>query len=285
MENAPQLGPRVFAIDCEMCVGTEGQKLLLQVAIVDSEGRVMLDDVCRPDGPVYDYLTKIHGIDEACVARSQLSCRMLRAKARHVLFGNDETLPCTIVGHNVGVDLEMLEISDRAHMMYVRDTAKFPLFQKLRLGLDVLLQRKLREIVKDVTGLEIQAGGHSPVEDAAAVMLLYLCVFPLWESLLRKRGSLDLWYRTAPVKQTHIPCVYMCELHMPYVYVPVRSFGRTREQARAYALALAWNVMMRNFEQVCIPRTREIASIYTASMFGNIFFGRGLVNEDPTAAE
>lgn len=274
--SALTLPERLFALDCEMCLGMQNDKLLIKVAIVDSEGNVLLHELCRPDSPVSDYLTCIHGICEHEVSNAALSCAELQERVRAVLFGPNADARCTIVGHNVDVDLEVLLLRDLMHLVTVRDTAKFPLFQKWRAGSPCLLQRKLREVVKEVTSLEIQKHAHNPVEDAAAVMLLYLCIYPLWESQLQQRGSLDPWFKITPViygksHDVHRLVLHTCEVRLPFVHAPAHAVGKTADEARCRALAVAWNVMRSNFVRSCVPRTRHIASAYMMSMFNRLF--------------
>ena len=51
------------AIDCEMvAVGKEQKSALARAAIVDYNGNVLYDKVCRPEEEITDYRTKDSGI-------------------------------------------------------------------------------------------------------------------------------------------------------------------------------------------------------------------------------
>jgi RNA exonuclease 4 len=150
------------AIDCEMVgVGPDGKdSALARVSIVNFHGHVVLDDYVKPKERVTDYRTHVSGITKQHLT-SAITFEDVQKRVADIL--TDKIL----VGHSVHNDLKALMLSHpRSH---IRDTSKFPLFQKMGTG----RTPGLRHIAKHVLGIEIQQGQHSSVEDARVVMEIY----------------------------------------------------------------------------------------------------------------
>lgn len=278
---------RVFGIDCEMAMGIDGSKVLVRAAVVDAMGRVLVDALCRPSIPVIDYLTSIHGLTPQDIDGAELSFKELIDRLHRILLGEDGTLSCTIVGHNVDHDLRALQLDNQVHsrLVRVRDTAKFILFQKFRPYTCRLLQRKLKEVVYEVTGIVIQRDQHNPCEDACASLLLYMCVCSLWEHQLQRRGSMEPTFHVTPIHRrvistssSAIPLestVYLCSLDLPFMQYAITSFGVTAENARINALAMGWTVIMKRYFRECVPRAKLIACEYLRTTFHHVFTNVG----------
>jgi DNA polymerase-3 subunit epsilon len=59
--------PDVLFLDSET-TGLTGQAEIVELAIVDGRGAILLDTLVRPDGPIPAEVIRIHGIDDAMVA-------------------------------------------------------------------------------------------------------------------------------------------------------------------------------------------------------------------------
>lgn len=90
-----------------------------------------------------------------------------------------------LVGHAVENDMHALLLSHPRKD--IRDTSRYPPLMKLR-G-DKLRPRALRHLAKEVLGLDIQEGAHSPVDDARCALYLYQRHKREWEGALKAAGG------------------------------------------------------------------------------------------------
>ena len=84
---------------------------------------------------------------------------------------------CIVVGHNIGSDMQSLEIQD-IPAAQIRDTSLHPILAKSAGG------RALKKMAQSLLGRNIQSKsrvGHCSVEDATATMDLYKLVELEWE--------------------------------------------------------------------------------------------------------
>jgi RNA exonuclease 4 len=72
-----------------------------------------------------------------------------------------------LVGHDIRHDLEVLMLEHPKKM--IRDTARFSGFKKYGNG----PKPALRNLSREILGVEIQTGQHSSIEDARVAMLLF----------------------------------------------------------------------------------------------------------------
>lgn len=102
--------PHAYAIDCEMCVSkdpvTEAtySRELVRFSVVDNEGVVTLDSLVSPSLPVVDYVTRIHGIDEAALSSVTFTRRHAQAALVNLFCAKT-----VLVGHAICNDLDSLK--------------------------------------------------------------------------------------------------------------------------------------------------------------------------------
>ena len=120
--------PHCYALDCEMCVCEDPvskirtKSELVRVSVVDGTDRessfqaastggsddVVLDTLVQPSLPVVDYVTWIHGIDEAALASVEFQ-RQHAQDALQLLVCDR----CVLVGHALHNDLAALQFQHR----------------------------------------------------------------------------------------------------------------------------------------------------------------------------
>lgn len=251
---------RVFAIDCEMGITYYSMPVLLHISMVDDRGEIIMDTHVKPDVPIVDYKTHIHGI----------SARDLEHAPDHADVYSQVykilqcSRPCVLVGHNVHKDLNALRISSLDHGVQVRDTANFPCYQKQGSRDMLFCQRKLSHLIAEVAGVCIQKHVHNPVEDAAAAIVLYLAVRELWESELEKRGSMD---PTCSITG-QVGGIWRCSLGVSFLHNPVVQFGRTPAHARRCAANTAWVELLQHYNSHVLP----IAQCKSKQIIKDVFY-------------
>ncbi|KAL7933555.1 ribonuclease H-like domain-containing protein [Trichoderma chlorosporum] len=153
---------KYVAIDCEMVgVGPGGhESALARISIVDFHGQQVYDSYVKPRERVTNWRTAVSGI-------SQKEMRFAR-DFDEVQKEVDSILKDRIlIGHDIKHDLDALKLSHSPRN--IRDTAKYPAFKKYGHGRKPALKNLAREIL----GIDIQSGPHSSTEDARATMLLF----------------------------------------------------------------------------------------------------------------
>ena len=81
---------------------------LTRATLIDSQGHVILDELCLPDTPITDYNTRYSGITAAMLAHVTQSWREVRAKI--LSYVDRDTY---LVGHALDNDLHQLRIAHR----------------------------------------------------------------------------------------------------------------------------------------------------------------------------
>ncbi|TFY76484.1 hypothetical protein EWM64_g7526 [Hericium alpestre] len=153
--------PKIYAIDCEMCI-TEDGKALARVCFIDNDtGKVVYDQLVKPPQPIIDYLTRFSGITADVLA--PISTALLDVQKRILELLSVTPTPI-LLGHSLESDLNVLQL---CHPRCI-DTALLydhPRGRPLKPGLAWL--------TKKWCGRTIQAngeGGHDPEEDARACL-------------------------------------------------------------------------------------------------------------------
>ncbi|THU83469.1 ribonuclease H [Dendrothele bispora CBS 962.96] len=172
--------PKVYGIDCEMCL-TEDGKELTRVCVVDFHtGKVVYDTLVKPAKPILDYLTRWSGITAAALSTATTTFSEAQAHILKLLtptppppnpFSTSQQTPLApptpiLLGHSLESDLKALKI---CHPFCI-DTALLyhhPRGRPLKPGLAWLTKKWCNR--------EIQTrgeGGHDPEEDARACLEL-----------------------------------------------------------------------------------------------------------------
>lgn len=186
---------RYVAIDCEMVgIGADGkQSALARVSIVDWHGLVLLDTFVQVPTRVTDFRTHVSGVTAKDIqprasttkhgdgsgGGGAMDVKECRDKVAAIL--KDKVL----VGHALHNDLQALLLQHPKED--IRDTAKHRPFQRVA-GIK-WRPRKLRDLVKQHLGKDIQVAGesHDSIEDASSAMELFKLVREEWEKDLEAK--------------------------------------------------------------------------------------------------
>jgi len=164
-------------------VGPEGlDSAVARVTICNWTDKVLFDTFVKVPMEVTDYRTFVSGISPKDLeSDGVISLTEVREKVKNILSGK------ILIGHALENDLAVLQISHPWHD--TRDTASYPPFMKKRENIAGLRPRKLKELVKDKLGRDIQGLGkaHDPIEDARAALSLYKLARLEWEKWIMKQ--------------------------------------------------------------------------------------------------
>ena len=121
--------PQVIAIDCEMCettcplTGKIDGKALCRLSVINASNPddILIDTLVKPDWPISDYRTRIHGIDASHLESVQFTLK--HAQTFMMALCSEETV---IIGHAVHNDLVALKmehycVADSSFLFEVKD--------------------------------------------------------------------------------------------------------------------------------------------------------------------
>ena len=166
--------PRHVAIDCEMVQIVGGKQVLAHVCAVDWEEAVLLNTYVDPGARVKDYLTRYSGLRPGDLDGAP-SFGSVRCRVAALIEGS------ILVGHSPANDLRALQLKHPAELM--RDTAALDWGPR---------ERGLCSLCREVLGIDIQTGTHSPEEDALASLRLLvrfqdgILVNQQWQRVVRQ---------------------------------------------------------------------------------------------------
>jgi len=161
-------------IDCE-CTRSKRKerKTPLSVAILNYEGKEILNTLITPRNHIVDYGTKFHGITEK-KARNQVDEYEIIKLIQSMTKGK------IIIGHDLALELSSLLIP-KYKLMGMRDLAGAKVFRSRSLMPKNNGQwYKLQTLAKEICGLEIQKGVHTALEDVEAIRKIYLAIEKDW---------------------------------------------------------------------------------------------------------
>lgn len=176
---------KYLALDCEMVgVGPnpDHESALARVSLVNYDGLQVYDSFVRPQEEVTDWRTHVSGIRPQHMIHAR-TFEDVQRQVAGLIKGR------IVVGHAVRKDFEALFLDHPKRD--IRDTARHAPYRKLAGG----GSPKLKILVSELLGLEIQSGEHSSVEDARATMLLFKRDKPAFE-----REHIKKWGVPMPVK-------------------------------------------------------------------------------------
>ncbi|EJD49017.1 hypothetical protein AURDEDRAFT_112749 [Auricularia subglabra TFB-10046 SS5] len=156
--------PKVYALDCEMCL-TEDGKELTRICVIDvGNDKVVYDELVKPHKTITDYLTRFSGITAEKLAHVTKTLAEVQRDLLVMFSAPEDASDCipVLLGHSLESDLRAMKI---CHPRCI-DTAVIyhhPRGRPLKPGLAWLTRKWC--------GREIQTGGeggHDPEEDARA---------------------------------------------------------------------------------------------------------------------
>ncbi|KRT85791.1 WD40 domain-containing protein [Oryctes borbonicus] len=157
------VGPGVYALDCEMCFTGHGLELV-KISVVSASGRLVYDVYVKPENEVIDYNSRFSGITAKDLQKKRTLKTLKEVQNDLMGFISADTI---LIGHGLENDLRALKI---LHPTVIDTAVAFPHYNGLP------YRRSLKSLISCFLKREIQTGsnGHNSYEDAKACMELML---------------------------------------------------------------------------------------------------------------
>jgi RNA exonuclease 4 len=148
---------------------------------VNFDGDVLYDEFVKPLERVTDYRTHVSGVRPKDLWGGRaVTFKQAQRDVAALIEGR------LLVGHALHNDLEAIMLSHPKNM--IRDTAKYKPMLRARANGRKARPKALRQLTKELLGVQIQDGAHSPVIDARAALELYKKHRGAWEAMLKRRA-------------------------------------------------------------------------------------------------
>ena len=148
---------QLIAVDCEMCLTTEGSELA-RVTAVDMDGEVIYNQLVKPPNPVTDYLTRYSGMTKELLDPVTTTVQEVQEHLANLLY--KDTI---LVGHSLENDLKAMKI---CHFNILDTSILYPH------NAGPPAKNSLRGLAQQHLHRAIQVGNHDSAEDAIAAMEL-----------------------------------------------------------------------------------------------------------------
>ena len=252
MNKKPKLCD-VIALDCEMVyVGPPGKRrrILAKISLVNSDLQVLLDEYVAPTEEVTDYVTRISGI-----TKEHLSGENVRSFAEVMNDVRSKLDHKVIIGHDLKNDFEVMDYDHPLDL--ICDTSRYTGIRD-----ENYMNRTpgLKLLVKNHLGHEIQSGEHDSLEDAQAVMKLYLKFRETWEEDIRN-------YRAKArneIEGTQYTFENLKTLHPEHIFSEDLNYV-VREKSEIIQWAEEW-IKYRSFDATLFKR-RKLKNLNIKSAF------------------
>ncbi|VDN42893.1 unnamed protein product, partial [Gongylonema pulchrum] len=139
------------ALDCEFVAkgSLQLENMLARVSIVNSDLECLYDEYVKPQEEVTNYRTHVSGIRPKDIENGK-DFHKVQKEVQEIVRGR------ILVGHDLEHDFMALKYSHRRDL--VRDTSDYRIPDKYG-------KPKLKELAKELLGIDIQQGEHDSVSD------------------------------------------------------------------------------------------------------------------------